>query len=263
MRAVVVDDELLAGAHLREVLSSDSNVEVVAVCRSAREAREAVAAHDPDVLFLDIEMPGASGLELAREAEAAGRPLVVFVTAHERYALDAFDVAPVDYVLKPADSLRCRRATARVARILAARATAGVTAGRFAPRTAPAPAPTPRTAYLNRVFVKHDDRLLSIAVADIEYVEALGNYVKLRARGKMHVVRGSLSALESRLDPAVFIRTHRSYIVNVMHIRELVPVSHGDYMVVIESGARVPLSRVYRENLEVFVLAAPAAAESA
>jgi two-component system LytT family response regulator len=259
MRAIVVDDEPLAGAHLHEVLRSDGSVEVVAVCRSAREAREAVAAHDPDVLFLDIEMPGTSGLELAREAEAAGRPLVVFVTAHERYALDAFDVAPVDYILKPADPLRCRRATARAARILDARAgrildaRAGAALERFAPRS----------PYLNRVFVKQDERLLSVAVADIEYIEALGNYVKLRAQGRMHVVRCGLSALESRLDPAVFIRTHRSYIVNVTRIRELVAVSHGDYMVVVESGARVPLSRVYRENLEVFVLAAPAAAESA
>lgn len=248
MRAVVVDDEPLAGAHLQEVLRSDASVQVVAVCRNAREAREAIAAHDPDLLFLDIEMPGASGLELAREAEGAGRPLVVFVTAHERYAVDAFDVAPVDYVLKPADPLRCRRATARAARILEARTGAGV---------------APHAPYLSRLFVKQDDRLLSVPVADIEYAEALGNYVKLRARGKVHVVRGSLSALESRLDPAVFIRTHRSFIVNVTRIRELVPVSHGDYTILVESGARVPLSRVYRENLEVFVLAAPAAAESA
>jgi two-component system LytT family response regulator len=253
MRAVVVDDEPLAAAHLQEVLRSDTSVRVVAVCRNAREAREAIAAHDPDVLFLDIEMPGASGLELAREAEGAGRPLVVFVTAHERYAIDAFDVAPVDYVLKPADPLRCRRATARAARILEARAGAGLALERVAPHA----------PYLSRLFVKHDERLLSVPVADIEYVEALGNYVKLSARGRMHVVRGSLSALESRLDPAVFIRTHRSYIVNVTRIRELVPVSHGDYSVLVESGARVPLSRVYRDNLEVFVLATPAAAESA
>jgi two-component system, LytTR family, response regulator len=253
MRAVVVDDEPLAGAHLQEVLRSDASVQVVAVCRNAREAREAIATHDPDVLFLDIEMPGASGLDLAREAEAAGRPLIVFVTAHERYAIDAFDVAPVDYVLKPADPLRCRRATARAARIIEGRGGAGSTPERVAARR----------SYLNRLFVKEDERLLSVAVADIEYVEALGNYVKLRARGKTHVVRGSLSALESRLDPAAFIRTHRSYIVNATRIRELVPVSHGDYTVVVEGGGRVPLSRVYRDNLEVFVLAAPAAAESA
>jgi len=260
MRAIVVDDEPLAGAHLHEVLRCDKSVEVVAVCRSAREAREALADLDPDVLFLDIEMPGASGLELAREAEAAGRPLVVFVTAHERYALDAFDVAPVDYILKPADPLRCRRAMARVARVLEARATPRLSAHDHVlafERIAP------RTSYLNRLFVKHDERLLSVAVAEIEFIEALGNYVKLRARGKTHVVRGSLSALESRLDPAVFIRTHRSFIVNATRIRELVAVSHGDYMVVFESDARVPLSRVYRENLEVFVLAAPATAESA
>lgn len=252
MKAIVVDDEPLAGAHLQEVLRSDPKVRVVAVCRSAREAREAVAAQDPDVLFLDIEMPGTSGLELAREAEAAGRPLIVFVTAHERYALDAFDVAPVDYVLKPADPLRCRRATARVARILAARATGG-----DVQRVAP------RTPYLDRLFVKQDDSLLSVPVADIEFIEALGNYVKLRARGKTHVVRGSLSVLESRLNPAVFLRTHRSFIVNVTRIRELAPVSHGDYLVVMESGAQVPLSRVYRDKLEIFVLAASAAAESA
>lgn len=237
MRVLIADDEALARAHLQNVLGMHPGLEIVGACGDAEETLAAVAEHDPDALFLDIEMPGTNGLELARHIEAAGRPLIVFVTAHLDYAYDAFDVSPVDYVLKPAELLRCRRALSRIQRILDAR------------RGAPVP------AHIKRVFVKDGDRLLHVQMDDVDTIEALGNYVKLRTRTRTFVLRGSLSALESRLDPAVFIRTHRSHIVNVHRVRELVAVSHGDYSVVLRDGATVPLSRMYRGRLETLSFA--------
>ena len=238
MRIVIVDDEPLARSRLRQILTGEAGVDVVAECGDAKEARAAIEKHRPDAVFLDIEMPGESGLSLARELESAGHPVVI-VTAHEQYALEAFDVAPVDYVLKPPEAARCRRAISRVARVLDARGGSGRT-----------------NRYLDRLFVKSGDRLVHVRVRDVDTLEALGNYVKVRAGGKAFVLRASLSALESRLDPAVFVRTHRSHIVNLTRIRELVAVSHGDYQIILEQGATAPLSRVYREKLGFFVLSA-------
>jgi two-component system LytT family response regulator len=242
MRVLIADDEPLARAHLRNVLEAHPNVEIVAACGDAEETLAAIAEHDPDALFLDIEMPGTNGLDLARQIEAAGRPMIVLVTAYLDYAYDAFDVSPVDYVLKPAEPLRCRRAVNRIQRILDAR--------RHTPAT------TDTRMHLKRVFVKDGDRFLHVQMDDVDTIEALGNYVKLRTRARTFVLRGSLSALESRLDPAVFIRTHRSYMVNIRRVRELVTVSHGDYSVVMHDGkTTVPLSRMYRSRLDMLSLA--------
>jgi two-component system, LytTR family, response regulator len=242
MRVLITDDEPLARAHLLNVLGTHPDLEIVATCGDAEETFAAIAEHDPDALFLDIEMPGANGLELARQIEAAGRPLIVFVTAYLDYAYAAFDVAPVDYVLKPAEPLRCRRALHRIQRILDARRHTS--------------AATDARTHLERVFVKDGDRLLHVQLDDVDTIEALGNYVKLRTRARTFVLRGSLSAFESRLDPAVFIRTHRSHMVNIRRVRELVAVSHGDYVVVMHDGTTtVPLSRMYRGRLDTLSLA--------
>jgi two-component system LytT family response regulator len=227
---------------MRQVLADDLGQEVVAECANVEEARAAIEACSPDAVFLDIEMPQVSGIELARELEAAGHPLVVFVTAYQRYAYEAFDVAPVDYVMKPVETVRCRRALRRLERLLEAR-------GRI--RHEPS---EKASAYPNRIFVKEDDRLVCLRANQIEGIEALGNYVKIRTAGKTHVVRGSLTSLEAQLHPASFVRIHRSHIVNVSAVRELLPLSHGDYNVVLESGHVVPMSRAYRDRLHMFVL---------
>lgn len=244
MRVLIVDDEPLARTRLRELLLQEEGVEVAGECGDVAEARAAIARHDPDAVFLDIEMPGESGLELAREAEAAGRPLIVFVTAHPRYAVDAFEAAPVDYIIKPAEPLRCRRAVRRLERLLALRN----------------PGSAPAERYVDRLFVKNDDRLVCVRIDEIEAIEALGNYVKLRTGNRSYALRCSLAALESRLDPSVFVRTHRSFLVNVARIVELEPVSHGDYTIVLRGGAKLPLSRAYRERLDLLVIGAAAVA---
>lgn len=242
MRIVVVDDESPARARMRQVLADDLGQEVVAECANAAEARAAIERWKPDAVFLDIEMPRMSGIELARELEAAGHPLVVFVTAHQRYAFEAFDVSPVDYVMKPVETLRCRRAVRRLERLMEGR-----------DRTRRDPSDN-GPSYPSRIFVREDDRLVYLRVSQIEAIEALGNYVKIRTGRKTHVVRSGLTSLEAQLDPASFVRTHRSHIVNIAAVRELLPLSHGDYNVVLESGHVVPLSRAYRDRLQMFVL---------
>jgi two-component system LytT family response regulator len=242
MRILIVDDEAPARARMRHVLADDLGQEVIAECANADEARAAIEVSRPDAVFLDIEMPQVSGIDLARELEAAGHPLVVFVTAYQRYAYEAFDVAPVDYVMKPVETVRCRRALRRLERVLEARGRIGKEPSGKTP------------AYPNRIFVREEDRLVCLRPGQIEAIEALGNYVKIRAAGKTHVVRCSLTSLEAQLHPTSFVRIHRSHIVNLLAVRELLPLSHGDYNVVLESGHVVPMSRAYRDRLQMFVL---------
>ena len=240
MRIIIVDDEPLARTELREILAGDLGQQVVAECGDADEARRAIAARAPDAIFLDIEMPRQSGLQLAAELDAGGHLAVVFVTAHAKYACDAFDVAPIDYVLKPADLSRCRRAVGRVERLLQARrGAAGEPSG---------------AVYLDRVFVKDQGRLVHLSMREIEAFEAMGNYVKIHARSRTVVVRASLTSMEARLNPAMFLRAHRAHIVNLTKISELVLARHGDFTIALQSGHTLPLSRVYRDRFDSFVL---------
>jgi two-component system LytT family response regulator len=164
----------------------------------------------------------------------------VFVTAHAKYACDAFDVAPVDYVLKPADPSRCRRAVRRVERLLQARrGAANESSG---------------AAYLDRVFVKDQDRMVHLPIREIEALEAMGNYVKIHARSRTFVVRASLTSIEARLNPSMFLRVHRSHIVNLTKVSELAVAKHGDFTIILRSGHTLPLSRVYRDRFDSFVL---------
>lgn len=248
MRIIIVDDEPLARADLREILTSDLGQQVVAECGDANEARRVIAARAPDAIFLDIEMPRQSGLQLAAELDAAGHPPIVFVTAHAKYACDAFDVSPVDYVLKPVDPSRCRRAVRRLERLLQARrGSTGNPAGAGA-------GAAPGAVYLDRVFVKDEGRLIHLPMRDVEALEAMGNYVKIHARPRTFVVRATLTSIEARLNPATFLRAHRSHIVNVTKINEIVLARHGDFTIHLQSGHTLPLSRVYRDRFDAFVL---------
>lgn len=239
MRVVVADDEPLALADLAHLLRTDLHLDVVATCSGAAEVRGAIRKFDPDLVFLDIEMPGTNGLELARELEAAIRPLVVFVTAHTDYAFEAFDAAPVDYVVKPAEPSRCRRAVERARRMLEVR------------HEEP---PGPPLLPSDHFFVKDGDRLVQLAMDDVDSLEALGNYVKIKAGPRKFVVRATLTALLPRLAAGVFVRIHRSHVINIRHVRELVDASYGDYNVVMNDGATVPLSRRYRNVIEALSL---------
>lgn len=242
MRALIVDDEELARRRLRQVLAEQSDVAVVGECSNAVELPRRIAELSPDVVFLDIEMPAASGLDAARKLGEGEAPLIVFTTAFERYASDAFDVDPVDYLLKPIEPGRFQRALDRVRRMLALRR------GEGAERL-----PDERR-YIDRLFVRDGERLVLIDTSHIERIDAVGNYVKIHTATISSLFRCTLAALELRLDPTRFIRTHRSHIVNIRKVREMLPVSHGDYTLIFESGAKAPVSRVYRERLAAFEL---------
>jgi len=256
MRVLIVDDEPTPRERLRRLLDAESDVEVVGDAEDGRDALEAIKELRPDVAFLDIQMPELNGLEVARRIDESIRPLIVFVTAYDQYAIEAFEVHAFDYLLKPFDATRLqtplRRARARLAageRTDPSSIQALLRQIEATQRELAGKVPAAEAFFLERVLVRFDGRAVPVKVADVERFEAAGNYVRLHtARGPFEV-RDTLAKFESRLDPKQFQRVHRKMIVNLDAVKEIQTWFSGDYMMLLRSGAKVRLSRYYRQAL--------------
>ena len=245
IRTLIVYDEPPSRRRVRDLLAEDPEFVLVGECGDGVEAVALLRDRPCDLVFLDVQMPGLDGLEVARRLAEGRGPAVIFVTAFDCYALPAFEVHAVDYLLKPFDRDRFRKALAW--------AKAAVRRDR-----GEAPAALPPAALaelradrkpLERVTIKTSGRIYFLNTSDIEWVEAAGNYLRLHVGGKTHLLRETMNNLEARLDPDRFWRIHRSTIVNVDRIRELQPLFHGDYVVVLRDGTELTLSRTYRRSL--------------
>ena len=222
MKALIVDDERLARAELRRLLSAHSDIVVVGEARDVEEAEARLAATPVDLLFLDVQMPGPTGFELLERLERV--PMVIFTTAHDEYAVRAFDVNAIDYLLKP---IRPERLAQTLERTRAA-------------WTAPTAAATPAPG---RVFVRDGDKCWLIEPTDIIVLEAEGNYTRVVFGANRPLVPRTLQSLEARLDPRTFFRVSRSHIVNLKMIEQIEPAADGSYIVMLKGGRRVPVSR--------------------
>ena len=231
-RVVIADDEAPARRIVRSYLAGRADVEVVAEAENGLEVVDAVRTLEPDLVVLDIQMPGMTGFEAIEAIGVEAMPAVVFATAYDEFALRAFDVHAVDYLLKPFSRERFDRA---VERALARK-----------PREI---APLVSSAPLERVVVRDRDRLFFVPADEILHLSAEGNYVRIHTADKSHLVRGTLADLESRLDPKRFARIHRSGIVNIAAIKEIRAHFHGDYVVTLRNGETVRLSRRYQGRL--------------
>lgn len=232
IRVLVVEDEPLAVRRLRRLLKGERDVRVIGVCGDVPAARRGVDTLSPDLLLLDVQLPGADGLALLDGLPPDQRPAVIFVTAHDRYAVPAFDHEAVDYLLKPIDPERFRTAIARARRRLERR-----------------DATSPIDAPLARLLVRERGRAFFVRVEAVDWFEAHGNYVRVHVGRATHRLRTSIGVLEAQLDARHFRRINRSQIVALDRIRELQPWFHGDGLVLLTSGARLRLSRRYRERV--------------
>ena len=247
IRTLIVDDEPLAREKLRSFLEAEPDIEVVGECRDGREALLAIEADKPDLVFLDIQMPELGGFEVLDNVEPENLPAVIFVTAFDQYALRAFEVHAIDYLLKPFDRDRLRQALER-ARREQERQELGEVQKQL--RALLADLDKQKPQFAERLVVKSAGRVVFVKVDDIDWVDAAGNYVKLHSHGEGHLLRETMSHLEERLDPKRFLRIHRSTIVNIERIKELQQQFHGDYLVVLKSGQRLTLSRSYRDRIQ-------------
>ncbi|HEX7090853.1 MAG TPA: LytTR family DNA-binding domain-containing protein [Longimicrobiales bacterium] len=245
VRVVIVDDEPPARAKLRRFLAADPRVTIVGEAGDGEEAVRVIEETRPDVVFLDVRMPGLDGFDVLAALELDPLPHVVFATAHDEYAVRAFDVRALDYLLKPADRERVARALDR-----AVAAVQGPGADDVAARVRNMLEELRgRARPLERFLVRQRGRMRLVRAAEVDWIEAADNYVRLHVDKESLLARATLAEVEKRLDPTKFARVHRSAIVNLDAIRELRPWSHGDALLVLRSGAEVRLSRRYRDRL--------------
>ena len=241
VRALIVDDEPPARSKLRRLLKQDDRVEIVGEARDGTEALEQIAATQPDLLFLDIQMPRLNGFEVL-EALGPECPQIIFTTAYDQYAIKAFEVRALDYLLKPFDASRLREAVDRAVEMR------GKPSGDVDERIEDLLGELrARKPVLKRILLKTGGRIIFVDTRQISRIEAEEKYVRLHVEGRSYLHRETMRRLEERLDSAVFVRVHRGEIVNMYFIRELESLSHGDYQIVLKDGSRVPLGRTYRD----------------
>ncbi len=264
IRTLIVDDEPAARAGLRQLLATDSEVVVAGECTNGREAVAAIQDVAPDLLFLDVQMPELDGFGVLHEVGTERVPSVVFVTAYDQYALHAFEVHALDYLLKPFSDERFRESLARakaqvrhgrlaqLSRKLAALLdTYSATPLPVSAADTSTPAAPPQSrAYLERLVVKSGGKVTLLRVGEIEWIDADGDYARIHVGKAWHLLRETMKRLELQLDPARFVRIHRSTIVNLEKVKELQPFFRGEYVAVLHSGVTLKLSRGYRANLE-------------
>ena len=253
IKTIIVDDEPLARRNLRVLLERDPQIEIVEECRNGREAVKAINTLSPDLIFLDIQMPEMDGFDVLAHVGPEHIQAIIFVTAFDQYALKAFDVHALDYLLKPFDDERFARALERAKSQIAAREINQLSERLLAlleERETERTGAKREERYLTRFMIKASSRMMLLKVDEIDFIEADGNYAKLHAGRKTHLLREKMNDLEGRLDPAKFVRIHRSIIVNLERIKEMHPHFNGDYVVVLEDGRQLRLSRTRREQLE-------------
>lgn len=240
IRALIVDDEPHARLRIRRFLENDATIEVIGECVDGESAVQSIRSNNPDLIFLDIQMPEMTGFDVVRNL-GLKMPVTVFVTAYDHYALRAFDANAIDYLLKPFSKQRFQRALLRAREQIAGRA--GMNDIR---RLLTGLEPT-QPRYLDRLSVVHNGRILLINVEDIDWIKACGNYALLCVGDQQYEIRETLSNLEERLDRRNFLRIHRSTMVNVHRIREIQPWFHGHHLVVLKNGLQLRMSRYQRE----------------
>ena len=245
-RVLIVDDEPLARDGVRINLEEQADFEIVGEAGNGEEAVEAIRELRPDVVFLDVQMPGLDGFGVLDALAGEPLPQIVFVTAYDQFALQAFEAHALDYLLKPFDEERFLKSLERVRQQLRSHRR-----GELEDRLVSLLEELgDRPRYLERFVVRSGGKILILRAEDVDWIEAAANYVKLHVSGRVYLMRETMTRLEQGLDPEHFVRIHRSTIVRVDRIRMLEPLFQGDYVVVLQDGARLPTSRTYRDNLQ-------------
>ena len=242
LRVLVVDDEPLVREGIREFLAREVDVRMLGEARNGEEAVKRIRELRPDLVLLDVQMPGMDGLAVVAALQPAERPAIVFVTGHSEYAIRAFDLHAVDYLLKPFDAERFATALRR--------ARARMVEGKVDRLEGLLATLRPAHAYPERLLLKQEGTVVVVLADDIDWIEAADNYVKVHARTGRYMVREPLKQIETKLDPTRFARAHRSAIVNLSRVKSLDPLTAGENVITLTTGTRLTLSRGYRDQFK-------------
>jgi two-component system LytT family response regulator len=253
IRVVLADDERLAREKLRLLLASESGIEIVAECGDGAQAVSAIRTHQADLAILDVQMPGMEGFQVLSQLSAAEMPVVIFATAYDQYALRAFEANALDYLLKPFDQERLHNAIEKARLHLSGSQNREITRrildllSQIVPGM-PVPAPGE-----SRLVIREKGRIIFLNLDQIDWIDASANYVRLNVGKESHLVRETIGKIAERLDPNHFVRIHRSTIVDVRKIKELIPVNSGEYIVVLRNGKELSCSRGHRAALQSLI----------
>lgn len=245
IRTLIIDDVQLARDRLKRCLADHPDVEVVGECDNGEKAVKAIRALAPDLIFLDVQMPALDGFGVLEALKTERMPVVIFVTAYNEYAIQAFEVNALDYLLKPVDSERLGKAVQRAKAHLSQPAQGDDLDSRF--RAMLEDIKT-GSKFLKRLTIKLTGRTILLPTDEIDWIETYGNYLKVHAGRESHLIRGTMQSLETKLDPEKFVRVHRSVIVNIEKVKEIYPRSNGDQDLVLQNGQQLMLSRNYRDR---------------
>jgi two-component system, LytTR family, response regulator len=246
IRALIVDDEALARGRIRNALADERDLEIIGECANGPEAIEFMRNRRPDLVFLDVQMPEVNGFEVLRALPSDAMPAVIFVTAHDQHAIQAFEIHALDYLLKPFTKARLMEALGRARKQVEASNSAAVK--RQLAELAKVPQAGP--AWLSRIAIKSNDRTLFIKVGDIDYIKSASNYVVLSTQTNNHILRETMSNLETKLSPKLFLRISRSIIVNLDRVRELQPGVQGEHVIILQNNTKLIMTRGLREVQE-------------
>ena len=246
MKVLIVDDEPLAREGIVLLLGEEPGVGSIAQARNGAEAVAMIRESRPDLVLLDVQMPEMDGFGVLRELGAENMPPVIFITAHDRYAIQAFEVNAIDYLLKPVTRERFSQALARVRERMSAQETDNQHVRALLAQLAAPP------KHLARVALRSGGKISFVALDDVLYLQAAENYVQLHLKASRHLLHVPIATLEASLDPAMFLRIHRSLIVNVKHVHELETGPHGEYIMVLKGGARLQSSRTYHDKIKAW-----------
>ena len=249
IRTVLVDDEDLARERIQSLLEQQPDIEIVGLCADGTSAIETIDREHPELVFLDVQMPGMDGFEVVENIDPEHMPAIVFVTAYDGHALRAFEINALDFLLKPFDQARFEKALER-ARAQLQRDRNSLIDARLVSLLEGL---HEERKYPERLIVKSGGRVFFVRTEDIDWVEASGNYVKIHAKGEAHLIRESMKNMEAKLDAKTFVRIHRSAIVNIDRIKELEPWFHGEYVVIMRDGTRLTASRVFSDRLSTAI----------
>jgi two-component system, LytTR family, response regulator len=252
IRTLIVDDEPVARRGIRRELERDPDVQIVGECSDGYQAVAAIQETSPELVYLDLQMPELDGFGVIETIGIEHMPMVIFVTAYHQHALQAFEIHALDYLLKPFNKERFQSALQHAKKQLRQLSPDGLSQHLLALLQASEALPQTSTQpkYLERLAVKAGGRIFFLPTKEIHWIEAADNYVRLHTGKEAHMIQGTLSRLQSRLNPDMFLRIHRSTIVNIQFIKELQPLFHGEYVVRLSSGKELTSGRTYRENLQ-------------
>jgi two-component system LytT family response regulator len=243
MRVLIVDDEPWARKRIATLLKPEADIEIVKECAGGEAAIQAITECTPDLVFLDVQMPEVDGFDVLEAIGPERMPIVIFATAYDKYAIQAFDAQAIDYLLKPFDEERFRKALYRARRELDGKISSEKALSKLLESM------RGERRYLQRLVAKSGGRVLFLKLADIDWLKATGNYVTLHAGKESHMLRTTMNALEPKLDPEQFARIHRSAIVNLDRVRELQPLFRGEHVLILKDGTQLSVGRAFRAKL--------------